>query len=69
MAKKRKEDQNSYLSFLQHQNKKVRLYLMNGIKLEGHITGFDNFVVFLKNKGKTNLVFKHSLTTLEIIDK
>lgn len=69
MAEKKDDDQNSYLSYIQHQNKKVRLYLVNGIKLEGYITGFDNFVIFLEIEGTNNLIFKHALTTLEIINK
>jgi len=41
----------------------VAIYLVNGIKLQGHIDSFDQFVVLLKNS-VSQMVYKHAISTV-----
>jgi host factor-I protein len=53
--------------FLNHIRKKkllVTVFLMNGIKLQGVITWFDNFCVLLRRDGHAQLVYKHAISTV-----
>src|ERR1700744_6276125 len=42
----------------------VTIYLVNGVKLQGNITWFDNFCVLLRMDGQMQLVYKHAISTL-----
>ena len=42
----------------------VRLFLVNGVKLQGIITWFDNFSVLLRRDGTVQLVYKHAISTV-----
>jgi len=53
--------------FLNHVRKEkllVTVFLSNGIKLKGMITAFDNFSLTLSWDGITQLVYKHSVSTI-----
>jgi len=41
----------------------VSIYLVNGIKLQGHIESFDQFVVLLKN-AVSQMIYKHAISTI-----
>ena len=52
--------------FLNHLRKKrisCTVYLVNGVKLEGLIKGFDNFVVILKDDSQ-KMIYKHAISTI-----
>lgn len=55
--------QDSFLNALRKENIPVSIFLINGIKLQGHIEAFDPYVVMLKN-GVTQLIFKHAISTV-----
>jgi host factor-I protein len=55
--------QDTFLKALQKDAVGVALYLVNGIKLQGQIVGFDDDVVFLDNT-MTQMVFKHAISTI-----
>ena len=55
--------QEPYLNELRKQNTKVSIYLVNGIKLQGHIESFDRFVIQLR-AGVTQIVYKHAILTI-----
>jgi host factor-I protein len=55
--------QEPFLNTLRRQHIPVSIYLRNGIKLQGQIDSFDNFVVLLKNNG-SQLVYKHAISTI-----
>ena len=42
----------------------VTIFLVNGVKLQGIITWFDNFSVLLRRDGHTQLVYKHAISTI-----
>ena len=42
----------------------MTVFLVNGVKLQGIITWFDNFSVLLRRDGHTQLVYKHAISTV-----
>ena len=55
--------QDPYLNILRKERVPVSIYLVNGIKLQGQIESFDQFVVLLKNT-VSQMVYKHAISTL-----
>ena len=55
--------QDPFLNALRKQKVPVAVYLTNGIKLQGHVVSFDQYVILLKNNTK-QMVFKHSIATV-----
>lgn len=55
--------QDPFLSNLRNDNIPVSVYLVNGIKLQGQIESFDQYVVLLKNM-VTQMVYKHAISTI-----
>ena len=61
------EKQNLQDAFLNHVRKTkipVTIFLINGVKLQGVITWFDNFCVLLRRDGHSQLVYKHAISTI-----
>lgn len=59
--------QNLQEAFLNHVRKnrtQVTVFLVNGVKLLGNITWFDNFCILLRRDGHSQLVFKHAISTI-----
>ncbi|HSH85274.1 MAG TPA: RNA chaperone Hfq [Guyparkeria sp.] len=64
MAKNKSQSlQEPFLNMLRREKVPVSVYLRNGIKLQGQIDSFDNFVVLLKNN-VSQLVYKHAISTI-----
>ena len=42
----------------------VSIYLVNGIKLQGQVESFDQYVVLLRNTAVTQMVYKHAISTI-----
>lgn len=55
--------QDPYLNFLRSEHIPVSIYLVNGIKLQGQIESFDQFVILLKNT-VSQMVYKHAISTI-----
>jgi len=55
--------QEPFLNALRKERIPVSIYLVNGIKLQGHIDSFDQFVVLLKNT-VSQMVYKHAISTI-----
>ncbi len=55
--------QDPYLNLLRKERISVSIYLVNGIKLQGQIESFDQFVVLLKNT-VSQMVYKHAISTI-----
>ena len=55
--------QDPYLNALRKERVQVSIYLVNGIKLQGQIESFDQFVVLLKNT-VSQVVYKHAISTV-----
>ena len=56
--------QDPYLNLLRKERIPVSIYLVNGIKLQGVVTWFDNFCVLLRRDGHAQLVYKHAISTI-----
>ncbi|MBC7984020.1 MAG: RNA chaperone Hfq [Candidatus Obscuribacterales bacterium] len=55
--------QDPFLNILRKERVPVSIYLVNGIKLQGQIDSFDQFVVLLKNS-VSQMVYKHAISTV-----
>jgi host factor-I protein len=55
--------QDPYLNALRKERVPVSIYLVNGIKLQGQIESFDQFVVLLRNS-VSQMVYKHAISTV-----
>mgnify|MGYP006288257169 CR=1 FL=1 len=60
--------QNKQLTGHQEHEDIVKVHLKNGIRMEGVIVGFDNFCIILKSDDTLNLIYKHSISTIQRID-
>ena len=56
--------QDVFLNHLRKNKTSVTVFLVNGVKLQGIITWFDNFSVLLRRDGHTQLVYKHAISTV-----
>ena len=55
--------QDPFLNLLRKEHVPVSIYLVNGIKLQGQIESFDQFVILLKNS-VSQMVYKHAISTV-----
>ena len=61
------KQQNLQDAFLNHVRKNktpLTIFLVNGVKLQGIVTWFDNFCVLLRRDGHSQLVYKHAISTI-----
>ena len=56
--------QETFLNQLRKEKLSVTVFLINGVKLQGIITWFDNFSILLKRDIHIQLVYKHSISTI-----
>ncbi len=64
MSEKKQILQDQFLNEVRKQKAPVTVFLVNGVKLQGIITGFDNFCVLLRRDGHSQLVYKHAISTV-----
>jgi host factor-I protein len=67
MSGKGQSLQDPFLNALRKERVPVSIFLVNGIKLQGQIESFDNFVVLLKNTVKNSvsqMIYKHAISTV-----
>ncbi len=55
--------QDPFLNILRKERISVSIYLINGIKLQGQVESFDQYVVLLRNS-VTQMVYKHAISTI-----
>lgn len=55
--------QDPFLNLLRKEHVPVSIYLVNGIKLQGQVDSFDQYVILLKNT-VTQMVYKHAISTI-----
>ncbi|QSX29476.1 MULTISPECIES: RNA chaperone Hfq [Shewanella] len=55
--------QDPFLNALRRERVPVSIYLVNGIKLQGQVESFDQFVILLKNT-VSQMVYKHAISTV-----
>lgn len=64
MAEKANNLQDIFLNTVRKTKTPVTMFLVNGVKLQGIITWFDNFSVLLRRDGQSQLVYKHAISTV-----
>jgi host factor-I protein len=64
MAADKQNLQDAFLNNVRKAKVPVTIFLMNGVKLQGVITWFDNFCVLLRRDGQSQLVYKHAISTV-----
>ncbi|HLO78919.1 MAG TPA: RNA chaperone Hfq [Magnetospirillum sp.] len=63
-AEKSQNVQDVFLNNIRKNKTPVTIFLVNGVKLQGIVTWFDNFSVLLRRDGHTQLVYKHAISTV-----
>ena len=56
--------QDTFLNHVRNSKTSVTIFLVNGVKLQGFVTWFDNFCVLLRRDGHSQLVYKHAISTI-----
>lgn len=64
MSEKQQNLQDTFLNAVRKSKSSVTIFLVNGVKLQGNITWFDNFCVLLRRDGQAQLVYKHAISTV-----
>jgi host factor-I protein len=64
MTEKNNGLQDLFLNSLRKAKTPVTMFLVKGVKLQGVVTWFDNFSVLLRRDGQSQLVYKHSISTI-----
>ena len=63
-ANKNQNLQDVFLNQVRKTKVAVTVFLVNGVKLQGVISSFDNFCVLLRRNGHVQLVYKHAISTV-----
>ena len=65
MAAERTQNlQDTFLNFVRKNKVPLTIFLVNGVKLQGIVTWFDNFSILLRRDGQSQLVYKHAVSTI-----
>lgn len=64
MPNEKQNVQDVFLNYVRKAKTPVTIFLVNGVKLQGMISGFDTFCVLLKRDGHVQLVYKHAISTV-----
>jgi host factor-I protein len=64
MTEKPQNLQDTFLNHIRKNKTPVTVFLVNGVKLQGVVTWFDNFCVLLRRDGHSQLVYKHAISTV-----
>ena len=64
MSDKSQNVQDVFLNYLRKNKTPVTIFLVNGVKLQGVVSWFDNFCVLLRRDGQSQLVYKHAISTI-----
>ncbi|MBI4030952.1 MAG: RNA chaperone Hfq [Proteobacteria bacterium] len=64
MTEKNQNVQDVFLNKIRKEKMTVTVFLVNGVKLQGIVTWFDNFSVLLRRDSSVQLVYKHAISTI-----
>ena len=64
MSEKNQNIQDVFLNKVRKEKMSVTVFLVNGVKLQGVITWFDNFSMLLRRDAHVQLVYKHAISTI-----
>ena len=63
-SEKSQNVQDVFLNTIRKNKAPVTVFLVNGVKLQGIVTWFDNFSMLLRRDGHSQLVYKHAISTV-----
>ena len=63
-GEKKQNLQDAFLNSVRKTKTPLTIFLVNGVKLQGVVTWFDNFCVLLRRDGQVQLVYKHAISTI-----
>jgi host factor-I protein len=63
-AEKTQNLQDTFLNYVRKNKTPLTIFLINGVKLQGIVSWFDNFCVLLRRDGHSQLVYKHAISTI-----
>ncbi len=63
-AEKKQNLQDTFLNSVRRAKTPLTIFLVNGVKLQGVVSWFDNFCVLLRRDGQSQLVYKHAISTI-----
>ena len=63
-AEKSQNVQDVFLNYVRKNKTPVTVFLVNGVKLQGVVSWFDNFCLLLRRDGHVKLVYKHAVSTV-----
>jgi host factor-I protein len=63
-AEKNQNLQDAFLNTVRKNKAPLTIFLVNGVKLQGIVTWFDNFCLLLRRDGHSQLVYKHAISTI-----
>lgn len=61
---KKQNLQDTFLNSVRKSKTPLTIFLVNGVKLQGIVSWFDNFCVLLRRDGQAQLVYKHAISTI-----
>jgi len=61
---KKQNLQDTFLNSVRRTKTPLTIFLVNGVKLQGVVSWFDNFCVLLRRDGQSQLVYKHAISTI-----
>ena len=64
MTEKSQNLQDKFLNKIRKEKMSVTVFLVNGVKLQGMITWFDNFSMLLRRDSHSQLIYKHAISTI-----
>lgn len=64
MGEKNQNVQDVFLNGIRKEKMTVTVFLVNGVKLQGVVTWFDNFSILLRRDSHVQLVYKHAISTI-----
>lgn len=64
MSDHKENIQDQFLNHLCKHKTPSTVFLLNGVKLQGIISGFDNFSVLLRRESHSQLIYKHAISTI-----
>ncbi len=64
MSEKKQNLQDTFLNSVRKSKTPLTIFLVNGVKLQGVVSWFDNFCVLLRSDGQSQLVYKHAISTI-----
>ena len=60
--------QDTFLNKVRKENTSIVIYLVNGFQIRGTVVGFDNFTVIMEVENKQQMIYKHAISTITMVE-